>query len=415
MDIIDSGHEAFHSFFVARQAIYDRTGKLFAYKLLFRDSAEATTAVFDDPDKATAQIIADGYALARHGVRPDMPMLVTLSSNLLRNETVLALDPAQTIVQVMDAKTPDRTVLAACARLKETGFAIAIALPSYAALIELADIISLDLRGREDGDIIKMMQRLAGFPGLRMAEKVEDKRTFQMARSAGFHYFQGYYFAKPQVLPGRKLQPAAAAKMQLINEVSHDDFDFSALARIIGADPSLSLRLLQFINSAYMARAKKVESIAQAITLLGQRPLKQWLMAVLLADMNGTSEAEELYYMSVQRARFFELLAESTPHPPLSKEAMMLVGLFSKLDALLQIPMQDILDNSPLDDAVRSTLLGSHEASNWIRLSEAVEDGRWADMHGTLGQFGLSPVKAAVAYNKASVWAAELLQGAQLQ
>lgn len=413
MDILDT-HQPFQPFFVARQAIYDRAGKVFAYKLLFRDSAEAEQAVFDDPDKATAQIIADGYALARHGVRPELPMLVTMSPNLLRQETALALPPERTIIQVMEARTPDRTVLQACATLKEAGFSVALALPSYAALIELADIISLDLRGREDGDIIKMVQRLSSFPAQRMAEKVEDQRTFQMARSAGFHLFQGYYFARPKVMPGRKLQPAEAAKMQLIHEVSKEDFEFSALSRIIGADPSLSLRLLHFINSAYMTRTKKVESIPQALALLGQRPLRQWLMAVLLADMNGTSDSQELYYMSVQRARFFELLAESTPHPPLAKDTLMLVGLFSKLDALLCISMEEILNDAPLDDAVRATLLGTHPASQWITLSEAVENGRWADMQPTLTEFGLSPVKAAVAYNKASVWAAELLQGAQL-
>ncbi|AGW13896.1 EAL and HDOD domain-containing protein [Megalodesulfovibrio gigas] len=414
MEIL-ANHQAFQSIFVARQAIYDRNGKVYAYKLLFRDSAEAQQAVFDDPDKATAQIIADGYALARHGVRPELPLLITLPPNLLRKEIAMALPPEQTIIQVMDAKTPDRTTLNACALLKEAGFTIALSLPSYAALIELADIVSLDLRGREDGDVIKMVQRLSGFSNLHMmVEKVEDKRTFQMARSAGFHYFQGYFFARPMVVPGRKLQPAAAAKIQLIQEVSKEDFELTALSRIIGADPSLSLRLLHFINSASMARTKKVESISQAVTLLGQRPLRQWLMAVLLADMNQTAETEELYYMSVQRARFLELLAECTTRPPLPKDALMLVGLFSKLDALLRISMEEILNGAPLDDAVRATLLGTHAASQWLTLSEAVEDGRWADMQQTLTTFGLSPVKAAVAYNKASVWASELLQDTQL-
>lgn len=404
-----TAQQSYQPIFVARQAIYNRDGKIFGYKLLFRDSGQADTAQIEDFDQATAQVIADGVALAQQGLTTPAPVCITVPRNLLRKEAVLALPPERTIVQVQDAETPDRSVVNACERLKELGFQVAVAIPSYAALITLADIVFMDLRGREHGDVIKLLQKMADYPGQRLAEKVEDKQTFQMARSAGFQLFQGYFFAKPKIIPGRKIQSAAASKIKLIQEVSRDDFEVATLSKIISTDPALSLRLLNFINSVHYSLSRKVESISQAIAIIGQRPLRQWLMAVLLADLNENPELEDVYYISVQRARFFEMLAESTKARPLNKDAMVLVGLFSKIDALMGIPLEEILDATPLDDSIKDSLLGKHDASQWITMAEAVEDGRWDEMQETLKRFDLSQVDAAIAYNKASVWASELL------
>ncbi len=405
--------DPYEPIFVARQPIFDRDRAVWGYKLLFRASPDAASAVIEDPDLATAQVIADGFPLALTGLDESKHILVSVPNTMLRKEAILALPPAVAIPQLEDVGKPDARTLAACQALKKVGYAIATPIPSFDSLLKLADIIILNILGRKEAEVTRVVQQLQRYPAKLLAQKIEDKASFELAHTLGFSLFQGFYFSKPEIVPGRKLTPTATAKLQLIHELSKDGFEVDALTRIISSDPSLSFRLLKFINSVAFSLKTTVTSIQQAIALLGQRPLKQWLMAVTLSDLNTDPSAEAHYVISIQRARFMELLTEHMADPPFSKDTMLLIGLFSNLDVLLGQSMQEIVEQFPLEEHIKRVLTRQDTTNaEWLTLAESVEQGEWEAVEHIIHRHNISIKDAAVSYNLSSLWANELISSA---
>ncbi|QJT08525.1 EAL and HDOD domain-containing protein [Oceanidesulfovibrio marinus] len=399
---------------MARQPICDDSRQPWGYKLYFRNSQDAQSAEIEDPNKATANLIADGYALAHQGIDPTKKVVLSVPLSMVRKSMVEAFPPERVIPQLERLGTPNHTTVAAVQELKKAGYDVAVSLPCYDSLLQIADIIILDILGHQKTQIAALVQKLSRYPGRLLALKVEDQPQFEMARSLGFELFQGNFFSKPVLFPGRKISLAASAKLKLIQELSKEDFEVAALARTVSSDPSLSYRLLKFINSVAFSLPHKIQSIQQAITLLGQKQLRQWLMAVSLSDLDTSFASEEHYFTSIQRARFLELLAEAMPKPPLPKETMSLIGLFSMLDVLLGQTMSEIMEQFPLDEHVAGALTGEDPStSQWIRLTRAVENGEWAKVGTFLEKHGLGLTQAAVSYNMATLWASEILESAE--
>lgn len=405
--------DSFQPIFVARQTIYDGQRRPWGYKLFFRGSLDAQSADIDDPDRATANVIADGFYLAQQGIEPGKKILFNIPNGLLRKSMAQAFPPQRVIPQLDKSSNPDAAITAAAQQLKDAGYPVAVSLPCYDSLLKLADVIILDILGRKEGDVAAVVQKLKRYPGILLAMKIEEQKQFNLARALGFRLFQGYYFSKPVLLPGRKISPAASARLKLIQELSSSDFDLASLAATISSDPSLSFRLLKFINSIAFSLPNKIRSIQQAIALIGQHQLRQWLMAVTLSDLDTKIASEDHYFTSIQRARFLELLAECMPDPPFSKETMSLIGLFSMLDVLLGQTMLEILEQFPLEDNVVRTLTREDpETSQWLTLAESVENGRWNEVDALLARHGLSLTQAAVSYNMSMIWANEVMGSA---
>ncbi len=326
---------------------------------------------------------------------------------------VQAFPPERVIPQLDKTGQPDSAITAAVQQLKKAEYRVAVTLPCYDSLLKLADIIILDILGRKEAEVAAVVQKLKRYPGVLLAMRVEDQQQFDMTRALGFKLFQGYFFSKPVLLPGRKISPAASARLKLIQELSNNDFDVASMAGTVSSDPSLSYRLLKFINSVAFSLRHNIQSIQQAIALLGQHQLRQWLMAVTLSDLDTKNASEDHYFTSIQRARFLELLAESMPNPPFSKETMSLIGLFSMLDVLLGQTMKEILDQFPLEDnVVRALTREDPETSQWLVLAESVENGRWDNVDSLLERHGLSLTQAAVSYNMSMLWANEVMGSA---
>ncbi len=171
-----------------------------------------------------------------------------------------------------------------------------------------------------------------------LAEKVEDKTIYDRAREAGFRYFQGYYFSRPEVVSGRKPPVGVVSKVRLLRELAHPDNDGNRLEGILSSDPGLSFRLLKYLNSAAFFRLDKITSLSHAMTVMGQNQLRKWLMAVVLSDMAHTPLGREVSFQSLTRARFLELLTNRTDRLPYGPDSLFMVGLFSRMDSLLANP-----------------------------------------------------------------------------
>lgn len=404
--------------FVARQPIFDRNQDIWGYELLFRASGEARGADFDDPDMATAKVIADGYALAAEGVDSASRKLVNFPASLLLKDTPFALPRDSCVVEILETVKPTPEILDACRRLKEAGYTLAlddfVGDPGYEPLLELADIVKVDVLGMSKPELIRLTQSMRGINAELLAEKVEDREMFNVTKTLGYTYFQGYFFSRPVVVPGRKISSAAAKRLELLRELARPDADLQKLSSIISMDLSLSYRLLKFINSAAFALRHEVNSIDQAVTLLGLESLRQWLMVVVLSDIEPSPRAQELTLMSVRRARFLSRLGESGSDVPYSPETLFLLGLFSTLDALLDMPMEDILAEVPLKMDIKDALLGEeNSAAELLGLVGAMDRGDFERAAALLSRFGVQEAQAAVDLQKASVWAKEVIEGSR--
>jgi EAL and modified HD-GYP domain-containing signal transduction protein len=406
--------EQFEPIFVARQPIFDRNQNIWGYELLFRHSGTAGTAKVTDPDVATAKVIADGFTLALTGMPPGRRTLINFPQNLILRGTAYALPKDICVVEILETVKATPEIVDACKKIKEAGYILAlddfVGQPGFEEILKIADIVKVEILGQSTPNIIKISQSLKKSGTKLLAEKIEDQKAFQLTKSLGYEYFQGYYFSKPEIIPGRKISASQISKMRLLQALTREDAETKELAKIIEGDLSLSYRILRFMNSAAFGLAKTLTSVEQAVSLLGRRPLKQWIMVVSLSDLAPTPRAEELSFQSIQRGRYLETLVSAMPKPIMPKDTAFLLGLFSKLDALLNQPMEQILGDLPLEDDIKSALVGQQNpARKLLNFLEAVEAGAWDTTAEALAAYGVNQADAAVLYAKSTSWTQKIL------
>ena len=400
--------------FVARQPIFTSDRSIWGYELLFRHSGTAATAQVADQDVATARVIADGYMLAQSQIAQDKRMLINFPRNLILSGAAFALPSHQCVPEILEHVEPTQDIMDACRRLKDAGYTLAlddyVGQPGYEALMHLTDIIKVEVLNMSRIEVMRIVNQLKPFGVTLLAEKVEDAAMFDLCARLGFSLFQGYHFSKPEIVPGTKVSSAQMVKTQLLATLNKD-YDPKELSNVISHDASLTFRLLRYINSAVFALRTKVESVHQAITLLGQNPIRQWLMVVLVADLDPSPAAQEITFLSVLRGRFLEEIAEVANNPlGLPKDSMFLIGLLSRLDALLGVPMEELMEHISLESSIRDAFLGKpNTVRSWLDCLNALEEGNFDEAQTTLDTHGIDLQTAAGVRLQATQWTQHIL------
>lgn len=290
--------QLYDKIFVARQPIFTADMEIWGYELLFRHGENVQAAVITDGDQATTQVIADGYTLAIQGMRKNAKALINFPRNVLISHAPYVLPSDRCVVEILETVHPEPEVMDACLELKNQGYILAlddfVGEPGFEPLCELADIVKVDILNKTPADVMAIVKGLSRYKAQLLAEKVENLDMFKVCKNLGFVYFQGYFFSKPEVIPGRKLSASQITKVKLLKELSDSGTETERLVDIIQTDLSISYRLLQYINSARFGFQNKIESIHRAATMLGRQNLRQWLQVIILSDMNGTDKAQEL-------------------------------------------------------------------------------------------------------------------------
>jgi len=399
--------------FVARQPVFRRDETVWGYELLFRSTAANVASVGDD-DQATSSVIADGLALASEGMHPDAKVLINFPEKMLVEDGGFALPKERCIIEVLENVKPGSETLKATWRLKEAGYTIAVddyfGQPQLKPFLDLADIVKIDILELK-GDPGRIADAIRDLPEdiMLLAEKVEDKETFELLKEMNFSLFQGFFFSKPEVIPGRKLTTNELTKLQLLSELSKPELEPARLAEILQSDPNLTYRLFRYINSAGMGLAQKVTSLKRAIDMMGMLQTKQWLRSVIIADLNPSPKASELAYLSVHRAKFLESVCNSSNRTRCEPDTLFITGLFSLLDAMLGIDMEAVLEKLPLDDNVVQALRGQGELFDLLTLATSYEKGNWDDLATWLRALDLDTFEAELMYIQSRNWTQKML------
>lgn len=367
-----------NNFFVARQPIFDHYGKLWAFELLFRTGLSENAAVIDDPDAATVLVASGGFLRATSGIPESVRIFINFTEELIFQRFPLALPPQNTVIEILENIPVTPKLVERLKELKAEGYIIAlddfVGDPGYRDIFPYIDIIKLDCLGRTTDEVIDIKNRFSGTRCKFLAEKVDSEAAFTAFREQGISFFQGYYFAKPQILSGKGLTSSSAIRLKLAAEIEKNVLDMDAILTAVQSDVSLSYRLLQYINSSAFSFREKITSIRQALTLLGVMKTKYWLRLMLYSDMLSTNSNPEVLRMALQRAHFLDALGVASKFAAPKNESMFLVGMLSLLEAILGVPMSTILKELPLSADIKASLRGERGIySDYIALAIAME------------------------------------------
>jgi EAL and modified HD-GYP domain-containing signal transduction protein len=393
--------------YVARQPIFDREEKVFGYELLFRDGLE--NAFSGDTDEATRATLDRSLLIGLDVLCDGRRAFVNCTRDTLIKGLITLLPSASTIVEVLEDVPPDAEVMAACQKLKEEGYLIA--LDDYVAgdarepLAEMADIIKVELPQTTEQQRKELIQRYGPWRSRMLAEKIETQADFLRAREQGFVYFQGYFFRRPEMVNTRDMPANRLNYLRMLQEVARAELDVSRLESVIKSEASVCYRLLRYLNSAAFGLKSEIHSVRHALSLLGEREVRRWVRLVAAVGA-GQDKTSDLLLSALVRGRFGELLQPRVPH---GESDLFLLGLLSLIDAMLEMPMMDVLDRISLDHATKAVLLGQPSPLRPVyQLMLAHESGEWEAAAQLSRSLHLDPEDIAGYYWQAQQWAREV-------
>ncbi|MDD3598529.1 MAG: HDOD domain-containing protein [Bacillota bacterium] len=394
--------------FIARQPIFDVLQRIQGYELLFR-SSDINAFPGISGDKASVSVLDTAFmSIGIEQLTGGKRASINFTDELLRQSIPTALPREIVIIEILESVRPDEAVLEACRTLRNKGYTLALddfkLDGPLGPLAPLADIIKVDFLCTP----LEQCKAIATDPELShasfLAEKVETREVFRDAVEMGYTYFQGYFFAKPEVTSGRSIPPQKLTHMQLIAEASRPNPDADRVTDIVSHDLALSYRLLRLVNSAAFGLRTRVSSVRHAILLLGPKEIERWISVLALMNL-ADGKPDALVTVPVLRGRFAELLAPAAGLGEQSTE-LFLVGLFSMLDALLDSSMAKALSYLPLAPAITDALLGEPGPfGDILELVKYYEMGDWESASQCGAKLGLEESVIMEAYIEAAKWA----------
>jgi EAL and modified HD-GYP domain-containing signal transduction protein len=395
--------------FMARQPILDSQCMVHGYELLFR--AGPVPAYSGSSDFATRTMIDNTVMFGLEKLTAGLPAFVNCTSDSLTAGLVDVLPLGLTVLELLETVEPTPEVIAACRRLKDIGYRIALDdfvwRPELAPLVELADYIKVDFVHAEAAERQALLKRLKGSPARWVAEKVETQEKYKEACAEGFTLFQGYYFCRPLLFKYRKIPANQSSHIQILELLQHDPLDINLLSELVKRDASLTHRFLQLVNSPLYPIRERVRSLQAALLLVGDDTIRHVATLAITSEFNA-KQPKEVLRMAFVRARFCELAAGLSA---LERPEQYLLGMFSLLPAMLQIPMADLVPALPLREKIREALQGGVGVeSSLLRWVEAYERGDWVSCDTIAHAYSLNQQDTARCYAMALVWADEALQ-----
>jgi len=344
--------------FIGRQPIFDHKLKVYAYELLFRSQENQANAVVIDGDSATSRVMLNTIAdIGLKRLVGKHRAFINLTRYFLEDPERIVFAPGQIVLEVLEDIKAESPIVKTLATLKELGHTIALDDFVYSEelqpLVNLADIIKMDIMSMTRDDIKRQVKLYKQFKISLLAEKVETYEEFEFLKQLGFDYYQGYFFSKPTVIKGKGLESNQLSIMRLIGKVSNPELEVSELSDLISTDVSLSHKILKFINSPASGLRVEVESVQRAVVLMGINTIKNWVIMVAMASASG--KPHELSTLALVRARCCEQLARTSQQD--KADSFFTVGLFSTLEAMMDLPLAELIQDLPLSDDMKAALI----------------------------------------------------------
>jgi EAL and modified HD-GYP domain-containing signal transduction protein len=400
--------------FVARQPIFDLGGSVAGYELLYRRTADSSTASDPVPLSRSGRLMVDAVlGIGLGTLSRGLPAFINVDEETLLDGGALELlDPAQVVLEILETTSATPAVIARCRELVDLGYRLALDdfeyRPDLDPLLELASFVKVDLRATEGEELRRLVGALRPRGMELLAEKVETAEEHDLCVELGFSLFQGFHYLPPELFRERDLPVKALRLVHLLNLLRDIEVPDRQIIEVVRADPGLSYKLLRIVNSAALG-GRGVESIDHALKIVGRNQLHQWLVLLLLSTRSDSGQLRELAFSALVRGRFCEL-AEARVRNRMGRSladqgAAFLAGVFSRMDRLLGIPMTEVLERVDLTAEVQGALL-DRSGSLGVLLGgvEAYEEGRWHDASANLRSIGVPMEMLTDCYLDAVGW-----------
>lgn len=399
---------------LARQAILDRDQQMHAYELLFRGHRTNEAGPITDDLAATASVINHTFSdLGLEAVLGPYLGFLNVDAKLLHSELIEILPPSKVVLELLETIEITEDIVMRCAMLKQMGFTLALddvvcLNEAQAGLLKYIDIVKIDVFDMSKDDLRDLVLSLRRWPVKLLAEKIDTQDMADYCKELGFDLFQGYFYAKPRLIEGKKLSPSEAALLRLLGLVSKDA-ESNEIENVLRNEPVLMLNLIRLTNSVGAGTRAKITSIRQAITVLGRRQLMRWIQLLLYTSVNNPdSKPSPLLITAATRARCMELLRGRLPDCNAeSEDRAFMTGILSLMPAVMGIAMEQIIEPLNLADTVRDALLHrAGQLGHLLLLMERLENDdptRLADAMEQLPE--LTPAQVREATEKAMAWA----------
>lgn len=396
--------------YTARQAIFNRKTHVVAYELLFRDGEENRFPDID-PHEATSKLIMrthlnEGLSAVSMGKRA----LINFTEQCLLSGLAELLPKEQVIIEILETVTPSDEIYEKCRALFHSGYILAlddfIYKKEWVRFLPFVKLIKFDISKTPLKSLVGLLEQLKKLKNIRLlAERVETQEEFKEAKAMGFHFFQGYFFCKPEMRKSKDVDAQSAILVSLYQELSRPHLNIAKISNYFEQDVGLTYKLLRYINSGILPLKTQITSIRQALIYLGEAQIRK-LVALLTTATLAKNKSKEITRLSIVRARSCELAVRKVS--PGQTDDAFLMGLLSLIGVMLDKPIEDVMETLPVSDDIKEALQDPKCSSPLRIVFNAVclyEKGSWHLTSLECQKVRLSYDALASAYQQALVWA----------
>jgi EAL and modified HD-GYP domain-containing signal transduction protein len=364
----------------SKHPIFDKELKVFGYELLYRDMDAAESGAADDniaAGKMMAEVLGNDEI---SGKTLGQLAFVNFSKAMLISKIAYSYPADLLVIVLSDEIEIDSDVMDCCQELREKGYIIALTDVSHGekSLFRYANILSLDWRSKLNPSSVSSLKGRMRF----LATNIDTQQDYELAKQAGFTFYQGFFFAKPVLISKQSHEPSRVTTMQLMSEAMRRPMSFPAISNIIQRDAVATFKLLKMVNSAYYSLRNEIKDVRHAVSFLGEIELRKWV--ILLSMLNiGKDKPDELVRFSLRRAEFCQGLAK---HLRVSHEEYFLIGLLSLIDVVMGCTMEQALSEIIVADTVRNALTATENKP--ARILEALKSYELGDWDAAEELFG---------------------------
>lgn len=371
---------------MARQPIYTKSQDVVAFELLFRDTDGNFVEGLKDEDATLGVLLGTYSSISKQGAVRSLPCFLKVTDSFLLNNDVPELPRQNFVLEILGHSEITPEFIARVKGLAQQGYRLALADydprdSKFEPLLNIVHVLKLDIQLLGLDNIPPLLQQLRTYQLELLADKVETQDEFRRCLEMGFALYMGYFLSKPEPVKGKKITGNKVVLLELLAEMQKPSATAQSIEQIALHDPALTYRILRVVNSAAFNLKREISSLSHAIALLGIEQIKRWVMLFLTST--DKSKPDELTRNMLIRGRFCELLAEMMGrNEPIN---YFIVGLLSQLDVLLDMEMEELLSQVPLQQDMKDALISRKGACGEVlKLVELYERGEFDQLSDEL-------------------------------
>ena len=402
--------------YLGRLPILDSKQNLVAFELLFRADQQSTVTVTNN-SAASANVIIDTYGqLGIENVIGKRRGFIKVDAKLLMHDAICMLPKKHVVLEILRNVEINDEIINRCTFLKQKGYQLALSNvvqlnKQLRYLMPLINVVKINVNALNQNELINLIKELKRWPVLLLAEKVENLETARRCIALNFHMLQGFYFAKPEIIAGKRIDPSKLSLLKLLLLVVKDT-EVTEIENELKYQPGLSYNLLRVVNSAANGLPSKINSIKRAIMILGRKQLQRWVQILLYAaKQKDGSSSDALMQTAAVRGKLLEFIATADrPHDKNHQDRAFMVGVLSLLDTLLGVEMSKLVETLSIQKDMSEALLTRRGyLGRQLQLIEAHEKGEFERVLAILTELGFLGINEFTTMElEASAWASRI-------